>query len=139
MLTSRLACANLNSRKVIHDTKMNAYLLDYNSLGELADAIIAQKFPQATRPGAALAPAVASLREYIIKSLDDQIFTNILERLPVEQKQALAQLAEKEVTDPAQYQAVFEAAHLDFDQIINTTVDQFRADLDQLLKENHHE
>ena len=98
---------------------MENYFTDYETLGKVADQLIAKKFPH--QPPEDL----ASLREKTIEELDDQIGTAIVGSLSREQFDKFNALLDQTDTDPQAFQDFFSKSGVDPATIMTQTIQTF--------------
>lgn len=98
---------------------MESYLVDRTTLGQLADRLIAAKYPG--QPG----KAHKELREKIINDLDEQITNSIFDGLTEEQLDQLNTLLEKPNTPESEFEAFFTDSHIDLQEKISGIIKSY--------------
>ena len=104
---------------------MESHLIDDALLGQLADVLIAQKFPD--QP----VEAHADAKKDIMIALDNQISRAILGSLTQEQGTELSQLLEKGSMDEQAFEDFFKKYNINLEEIIQKAMEDFK---DEFLK-----
>lgn len=100
---------------------------DYQHAAEFVDALIAQKYPDGA-PTGANAEDHTDLREQIIKTLNDEIESRLVDRLTDEQQDQLNAIAEQGGDVQAAFLNFFIKAGINFNQIVKDTMMEFAHD-----------
>ena len=108
---------------------MDNYLIDEATLAEFADALLKQKFPNQPTGD-------KSLREKIIKELDDEITKKLFGSLTKEQLADLNKILDNENAPEIEFQSFFEENGIDAEQIMVATMTSYQQ---QLLKGDQNE
>ena len=97
---------------------MNDYLVDRETLGQFADALITQKYQNQ--------PVAESFREDLIKEIDDKISTAIFGSLSTERLDEINTLFDRNEDDPRVFQEFFQNSGIDLQQIITNVMNNFK-------------
>ena len=100
---------------------MDNYLFDYEALGKFVDELMKVKPVPANSP-----EELNALREENIKKLDDRILDAIFGSLSDEQLQEINALLDQDDGTPDKYEAFFNDAGIDVEQIITKTLEEFK-------------
>lgn len=94
---------------------MNNYLVDESVLGQFADALIKEKFPDDTA-------AHADLRNALMAKTDHQIIKSIISNLTEEQGAELSKLLDSDTTAPEDFDKFFEKYGVNLEEVIKTAM-----------------
>ena len=98
---------------------MENYFIDRDTLEQVVDPLIAQKYPNQSDE------AVKDIRDEQIRKLDDAILDALYGNLDEAQSAEVEALFDREEENPDAFQAFFEKAGIDVEQVMKDTIEKF--------------
>ena len=99
---------------------MESYLVDEAVLGQFADALIKEKYPNDP------AEKHAELKQTLMKKADHEVLRTIIGNLTPEQGGELERLLDENDTDPAVFTKFFEKHGIDLEKILRNAMSKFK-------------
>ena len=98
---------------------MDDCFIERETLGELIDTLLAQKYPGTP------AMELAEVRETNIKKLDDHIVKAVFGSLSEEKLNELSSMLDKNENNPMVFQAFFRNSGIDLEQVISDAAKEY--------------
>ena len=108
----------LKAERSIKISNMNDYLVDRETLGQFADALITQKYQNQ--------PVAESFREDLIREIDDKISAAIFSSLSTDKLNEINTIFDRNEDDPRVFQEFFQNSGIDLQQIIANVMNSFK-------------